>query len=157
MVEPHREGSERPAERDMQGAGFAQWLGTESASAPGGGYPGAMQAEACAASGIPACANAQRCGLGEASTPADGYPGAMCQAQLAPHAGRGMMRATGSDFALSTAPVPPAFFVRARAVGLTPFEPFGGICSGLKAALRAGLPIRRYIYCDTCNAVATQT
>jgi hypothetical protein len=37
-------------------------------------------------------------------------------------------------------------------LGLTLFEPFGGICSGLEAALRAGLPIRRYIYCDTSTA-----
>ena len=37
-------------------------------------------------------------------------------------------------------------------MGLTLFEPFGGICSGLEAALRAGLPIRRYIYCDTSTA-----
>ncbi|KIY99053.1 Retrovirus-related Pol polyprotein from transposon gypsy [Monoraphidium neglectum] len=33
--------------------------------------------------------------------------------------------------------------------GITVYEPFGGLCAGLEAALRAGVKVGRYIYADT--------
>jgi hypothetical protein len=57
---------------------------------------------------------------------------------------------------LNTRPVTESFFP-AAAAGLVVYEPFGGLCAGLEAVLRNGLPVHTYIYSDidpTARAVA---
>jgi len=38
-----------------------------------------------------------------------------------------------------------------RKTGVTLFEPFGGLCAGLQMAMSLGIPVKRYIYADTCG------
>jgi hypothetical protein len=63
-----------------------------------------------------------------------------------PHAGG--VSVPDDSLQLNTAVVPPAFFASATHAGITVYEPFGGLCAGLEAALRAGFKVRRYIYAD---------
>ena len=59
---------------------------------------------------------------------------------------------------LNTATLPPSIFTTATTHGLTLFEPFGGMASGLEMLLRNGVCVRRYLYSDIdaiARAVAT--
>jgi hypothetical protein len=50
---------------------------------------------------------------------------------------------------IGTAPISPKTIALLPLTGVTLLELFGGMCAGLEAALRQGIPVRRYIYCDT--------
>jgi hypothetical protein len=50
---------------------------------------------------------------------------------------------------LNTQPVGSSFFPAALDRGVTLLEPFGGLGAGLEMALRSGLPVKRYLYCDS--------
>ena len=49
---------------------------------------------------------------------------------------------------LSTVPLP-AGVKEALHHGVTMYEPFGGLCAGLEAALKHGIQVHRYLYSDT--------
>jgi len=53
-----------------------------------------------------------------------------------------------STQALNTTILPPDTFVASCREGLTLYEPFGGICSGLETLLRNGVLVTRYLYSD---------
>lgn len=53
---------------------------------------------------------------------------------------------------LDTHVVGQQIFAAAAGPGIVLFEPFGGMCAGLEACLRAGLHIQQYLYADTCPA-----
>jgi hypothetical protein len=50
---------------------------------------------------------------------------------------------------IGTTPISPKTIALLPLTGMTLLELFGGMCAGLEAALRQGIPVRRYIYCDT--------
>ena len=52
---------------------------------------------------------------------------------------------------ICTAPVPGAQLRQALLNGITLYEPFGGLCAGLEAVLRAGFRVNRYLYSDTSS------
>jgi hypothetical protein len=68
--------------------------------------------------------------------------------RLTPHGGGGVMQAADATLKLATHPADTSFFQAASTVGLRLFEPFGGICSGLEAVLRAGMKVKTYYYAD---------
>ena len=50
---------------------------------------------------------------------------------------------------LNTESVASAFIAATEVSGIVLYEPFGGMCSGLEACLRAGFVVARYLYSDT--------
>lgn len=56
---------------------------------------------------------------------------------------------------LDTTPLKPASVLVMRRTCVVLFEPFGGICAGLEMALRAGIPVLQYIYCDINQCVSS--
>lgn len=59
---------------------------------------------------------------------------------------------SGMVSTIATHPIAPAVIQTMLSEGVTLFEPFGGLSSGLEALLRNNVPIRRYIYSDTSVA-----
>jgi hypothetical protein len=51
--------------------------------------------------------------------------------------------------AICTHVIGPQVFQNAESQGLVVLELFGGICSGLEMVLRSGLPVHKYLYCDS--------
>jgi transposase InsO family protein len=85
-------------------------------------------------------AGAQREGLPVPAAPLPGKPLAL----------GGEVATPDADLQVCTAPVGAHFVsLAAGPEGVTVYEPFGGICAGLEAALRAGVRVKRYIYSDT--------
>jgi hypothetical protein len=60
---------------------------------------------------------------------------------------------------LSTRQVGAAVMKAKQSVGITLYEPFGGMCSGLEAMLANGMHVSRYLYSDThqlCSTACSQ-